>query len=262
MGDDRSVDWNRRHCARRGHLTYAPDEVGLRERLRAETAQGEAWRCLRCGDYAIGPVAGSGPADHAPPVPRGAAIRDRLIIRFLAVERLVRGLLLAAAAFVVWWFRDSQAHMHRVFESDLPLFRPLAEHFGYDLTDSPVVDEIRRSLTVSGSLLIVVAAALLAYALIELVEGIGLWFLRRWAEYFTVVATAVFLPLEIYELTEKVTWLRIGALVFNIAAIGYLLLTKRLFGLRGGARAAEAKLLGESLLEVERAAVQPDLDHA
>lgn len=235
-------------------MTYAPDEPGLRARLSADTPQGEAWRCLRCGDYAIGPVGGSGPADHAPLVPRGAAIRDRLVIRVLAVERFVRGLLIAAAAIAVWWFKDSQANLHRVFESDLPLFRPLADRFGYDLTDSPIVDEIRKSFALSHTLLLVIAGALLAYAAIELVEGVGLWFLKRWAEYFTVVATAAFLPLEIYELSEKVTWLRIGALVFNIAAVVYLLFSKRLFGIRGGAKAAHAALLGESLLEVEHAA--------
>ncbi len=248
------MDWNRRSCARRGHVTYSPDEQSLRDRLHTETTQGEAWRCLRCGDYALGPVAGSGPADHAPLVPRGAAIRDRLIIRVLAVERIIRGLLIAGGGYAVFRFRDSRASLRQVFESDLPLFKPLADKFGYDLTDSPVVNEIRHSFTVSGKVLIVVGVALLAYALIELVEGVGLWLLKRWAEYFTVVATAAFLPLEIYELTEKVTWLRIGALVFNIGAVIYLLISKRLFGLRGGARAVERQLLGESLLEVERAA--------
>ena len=248
------MDWNLRSCARHGHVTYAPDEAALRDRLHATTPQGEAWRCLRCGTYALGPAGASGPADHAPLVPRGAAIRDRLIIRFLAVERFLRGLLIAAAAVAVWWFRDSQANLHRVFESDLPLFRPLADRFGYDLTDSPIVDEIRKSFTLSHTLLLVIAAALLAYALIELVEGVGLWLLKRWAEYFTVVATAAFLPLEIYELAEKVTWLRIAALLFNIAAVVYLLVTKRLFGIRGGAPAAHAALRGESLLEVEHAA--------
>ena len=249
------MDWNLRSCARRGHITYAPDEPELRERLTVDTPQGAAWRCLRCGTYALGEPRGSGPADEAPLVPRGGAIRDRLIIRILAVERVLRGLAIGAAAFAVWWFRGSQTSLRRVFESDLPLVRPLASKFGYDLTDSPIVDEIRKSFAISHTALLIIAAALVGYALIELVEGVGLWFLKRWAEYFTVVATAAFLPLEIYELTEKVTWLRIGALLFNIAAVVYLLLTKRLFGLRGGAKAAEAKLHGESLLEVERAAL-------
>jgi uncharacterized membrane protein (DUF2068 family) len=253
------MNWNLRACGRRGHVTYAPDEEELAGRLRVETAQGEAWRCLRCGDYALGAAAGSGPADEAPAVPRGGAIRDRLIIRVLAVERFVRGVAIAAAAFGVWWFRGSQTSLRHAFDADLPLAGQLAGKLGYDLIDSPIVNEIHKGLTISGTTLVVVAAALAAYGLIELVEGVGLWLLKRWAEYFTVVATAAFLPLEIYELTEKVTWLRIVALIVNIAAVVYLLLSKRLFGLRGGATAAESKLRGESLLEVERAAAEPSL---
>ncbi|HEX2743965.1 MAG TPA: hypothetical protein VHN16_06115 [Streptosporangiaceae bacterium] len=59
------MDWNLFGCARRGHVTYAPDEPELRDRLMAPTAGGTAWRCLRCGVF----VAGGG-------VP-GRAARDR-----------------------------------------------------------------------------------------------------------------------------------------------------------------------------------------
>jgi uncharacterized membrane protein (DUF2068 family) len=37
-----------------------------------------------------------------------------------------------------------------------------------------------------------------------------LWLGRRWGEYFAMVATSVFLPYEIYDLTVKITWLRLG----------------------------------------------------
>jgi uncharacterized membrane protein (DUF2068 family) len=37
-----------------------------------------------------------------------------------------------------------------------------------------------------------------------IVEGVGLLLRRRWAEYLAVIATASFLPLEIYELVERV----------------------------------------------------------
>ena len=47
------------------------------------------------------------------------------------------------------------------------------------------------------------------YALIELTEGVGLWMGQRWGEYFAMVATSVFLPYEVYDLTVKVTWLRV-----------------------------------------------------
>src|SRR5258705_6688329 len=42
------VDWSLFGCARKGHVTYAPDEPELRDRLVAPTAGGTAWRCLRC----------------------------------------------------------------------------------------------------------------------------------------------------------------------------------------------------------------------
>ena len=77
---------------------------------------------------------------------------------------------------------------------------------------------------------------------------------KRWGEYFAVVATAAFIPIEVYELVERVTWLRIVALLINIGAVVYLLLTKRLFGLRGGKAAYEAERHEANLLEVQEAA--------
>src|SRR5665648_619181 len=111
-----------------------------------------------------------------------------------------------------------------------------------------------RAFTARHSTLVLVAVGVLAYGAVELVEGIGLWFKKRWGEYFAVVATTFFVPLEIHEIIAKVTWLRVGALILNLFAIGYLLWTKRLFGLRGGHAAFLAQRHSESLLEVEQAA--------
>ncbi len=247
-------DWNRRTCSRRGHVTYAPNEPELRGRLHAATALGDAWRCLRCGDFALGEPHGSGPADEAPLVPRGKALRDLFILRFLAVERLLRGLLVVVAAWAVWKFSNSQDSMRQLFDDNLSVFKPVTDHFHWDLEHSPVVDTIRKTFDYEHKTLVIVALALLLYALIEIVEAVGLWRGRRWAEYLTVVATAAFLPLEVYELTEHVSVLKIGTLVLNIIAVLWILLSKRLFGLRGGVVAFEAERHSASLLEVEEAA--------
>jgi len=249
-----SIDWDRRHCSRKGHITYAPDEAGLREKLHATTAVGTVWRCLRCGDFVLGEPHGSGPADQAPLVPRGRALRDLFILRFLAVERVLRGVLVVLAAWAVWKFSNSQDSVRRLFEEDLTVFRPVAEHFNYDLDHSPVIDTIQKTFDYKKSTLRDVAGIMLAYALIEVVEGIGLWFGKRWAEYLAVVATSAFLPVEIYELTEKLSWFKVGTLALNVVAVLYILIGKRLFGLRGGHAAFEAERRGESLLEVEQAA--------
>jgi len=57
---------------------------------------------------------------------------------------------------------------------------------------------------------------------------------RRWAEYLTAVATAGFLPLEINELLDRVTILRVLALVHHVAILVWLVWNKHLFGLQGG----------------------------
>jgi uncharacterized membrane protein (DUF2068 family) len=80
-----------------------------------------------------------------------------------------------------------------------------------------------------------------AYALLEGAEAVGLWWQKRWAEYLTFIATAVLLPLEIYELTHTVTPFKVIAFIINVAIVVYLLFAKRLFGLRGGGAADEAE---------------------
>jgi len=236
-------------CGVRGHVTYAPDEADLRERVHVDTPEGEAWRCLRCDDFVVGEPHGSGPATHAPSVPRGRALRDELIMRFLAVERVVRGLVFLAAGVVVWQFRDSRVHLREVFQEKLPILSQL----GFNVGESRIVHTIDTALGLSGTALAWIAVALVAYAAVELIEAVGLWRGERWGEYFAVIATSAFLPLEIYEITEKVTVLRAGALVVNIAAVAWLLWSKRLFGINGGAAAYRAERESESVLTVRRA---------
>jgi uncharacterized membrane protein (DUF2068 family) len=78
--------------------------------------------------------------------------------------------------------------------------------------------------------ILVAGIAALAYALLFAVEGTGLWLQKRWAEWLSVVATASFIPLEIYELVKKDTPMRIVALIVNVATVVYLVV--RLFRTR------------------------------
>src|SRR6267154_3432066 len=43
------------------------------------------------------------------------------------------------------------------------------------------------------------------YAALFLTEGVGLALRKRWAEYWTIVSTSLFIPLEVYELAKRVT---------------------------------------------------------
>src|SRR5205809_2451105 len=68
-----------------------------------------------------------------------------------------------------------------------------------------------------------------AYAVLVGTDGIGLAMRWRWAEYLTVIATGVLIPFEAYEVVHKVTLFRVGALLLNLAVVGYLAYRKRLF---------------------------------
>jgi len=246
--------WELRSCGRHGHLTYAPDEPDLAGRLRVESAQGEAWRCLRCGDYVLGSAPRSGPADEAPVPLRGRALRDAFIIRLLAIERFLRGLLLIVAAYVVWRFVGSKDSVQRVFDHDLPAIRDLSNRTGIDFVDAAPTRLLQRALDVNHATLILLAVGVLAYGLLEILEAYGLWIMKRWGEYVAVVGTSIFLPLEIYELTEKLSAFKVVALLVNIAAVAWLVWSKHLFGARGGREAFERERESTSLLEVERSA--------
>jgi uncharacterized membrane protein (DUF2068 family) len=171
----------------------------------------------------------------------------------LAVERVLRALVLIAAAYGVHRFASAQKSLRDSFGRLIPAARPLADRLGVDLDQSTIVHGTTSALHASQATLTLVAVGLLLYGLLEGVEGVGLWMAKRWAEYLTVVATAAFLPIEIHELLKTVTVTKVGAFAINVAAVVYLVVAKRLFGVRGGAAAYERELEGESLLEVERA---------
>jgi uncharacterized membrane protein (DUF2068 family) len=62
-----------------------------------------------------------------------------------------------------------------------------------------------------------------AYAGLFLTEGTGLLFQKRWAEWLTIVATSSLMPIEVYELVEKFTAVRLFALLINAAVVLYLI---------------------------------------
>jgi uncharacterized membrane protein (DUF2068 family) len=245
------VDWSLRTCARKGHVTYAADEPSYRAKLEASTPLGDAWRCLRCGTYVLGSPEGTGPADAAPVLLRGKALRSAFILRALAIERWIRGVVIVLLGIAVFRLKSTQVSLKDLFDKDLNSLQPFFDQIHFDVGDSSTIHSIQKVLDAKPSTLNLIAIGLILYGALQLLEGIGLWSLKRWGEYVAVVGTTLFIPLEVYELTEKISWLKITVLVINIGAVLYLLLSKRLFGIRGGGRAYEAALHEVSLLEVE-----------
>jgi uncharacterized membrane protein (DUF2068 family) len=60
------------------------------------------------------------------------------------------------------------------------------------------------------------------YAALFLTEGLGLWFLKRWAEWMTIVITSSLVPVEVWEIVRRPHWGKVVVLVINLALVAYL----------------------------------------
>ncbi len=96
---------------------------------------------------------------------------------------------------------------------------------------SIILELLLRALVYIGAFnhITLLAFSAIVYAALEATEGVGLAMRRRWAEYLTVIATGILIPYEAYEVILHPTLFKVGALLLNLAVVGYLAYRKRLF---------------------------------
>ena len=82
---------------------------------------------------------------------------------------------------------------------------------------------IVRVLGVNAKQLKELSAGTFFYSAILLTEGTGLLLRKHWAEYFTVISTGVFIPLEVYEIFHRFRWMKVWVLAVNVAIVWYLI---------------------------------------
>ena len=91
---------------------------------------------------------------------------------------------------------------------------------------------LARVLGVSPNQLKALSVGTFIYSSLLLTEGTGLLLRKRWAEYFTVITTGLLLPLEIYEIVERLSSMKVVVLIVNVAIVVYLVV--RIVGSRHG----------------------------
>ena len=70
--------------------------------------------------------------------------------------------------------------------------------------------------------LVALAVGAFLYGGVFLIEGVGLWLRKRWAEYLTIFVTASFLPFELITLIRHFTVAKAATLILNLLVVGYL----------------------------------------
>jgi uncharacterized membrane protein (DUF2068 family) len=244
--------WELIACGVEGHALIGTDAAEFRpeDRVVCRVMDGARWhRCLRCDSWLPLPPP-ENPARPYPPARdeielplRGRPLRDKIVLRLIAIDRALHFVVLTLLGIAVFLFASHRSALKDTFYrvvSDLqggigggPVQTSKIGHHG-------LLHDLDRLFSLKGSTLHLLGAGILGYAVLEGVEAVGLWFQKRWAEYLTFIATTLFLPLEVYELTKTVSPFKVFALVLNLAVVAYLLYAKRLFGIRGGAEADEA----------------------
>ncbi len=237
--------WELLACGVGGHELIGTDARRLRpeDALVAREQDGLRWyRCVRCDSWVPlpAPVA---PSRETPPdrdaieLPlRGRALRDKVVLRVIAIDRAFHFVVLAVLAVAIFLFASHQLALRTIFFRIVNAVQGTSgakAHAG----GHGFLHTLQHVFGLRSQTLYLLAVAAAAYAVLEGVEAVGLWYQRRWAEYLTFVATCVFLPYEIWELTKSVSPFKAIALVVNLAIAIYLLYAKRLFGLRGGGHA-------------------------
>lgn len=236
-------------CGLHGHELVGTDaaEVRADDHAIVRESGGLRWhRCLRCDAWL--PLARPEEPwrDHVPdrseitlPL-RGRPLRDRCVLRVIAVERMLRVLVIVAIAVAVFLFAANRADLHHDYTRILAAFQGA---FGGPInnTGRGIFSEIDRLFALPTSTLYLVGAAAVGYAAILAAESFGLWRGRRWAEYLTLVEAGSLVPFEVYEVFHAISPLKVVSLVVNLVVVLYLLLSKRLFGIRGGVRAERAR---------------------
>jgi uncharacterized membrane protein (DUF2068 family) len=172
--------------------------------------------------------------DHIALPLRGRALRDKFVLRLIAIDRGIHFLVLAILAAAVILFAANRDDLQNTYLRLLQAFQGTVGGTS-QVPQGGILGELAKVFSYSSQRLVLTGLALAAYGLVEGVEAVGLWYMKRWAEYLTLIVTASFLPLEIYELSVRVSVLKLIAFVLNIAVVVYLLYAKRLFGIRGGA---------------------------
>ena len=186
-------------CGLHGHELLGTDAAALRPQddLFAREAGGLRWyRCMRCDSWvALSPP--DQPTQKYPPerkevaLPlRGRPLRDRYVLRLIAVDRAIHFLVLSALAAAIFLFATNKATLNSEFTQ---ILKDLQGGLGGPVnnTNHGLLHDLQRLFAVSTSNLYMLGVAVAAYAVLEGVEAVGLWTGQRWAEYLTFIATVV-----------------------------------------------------------------------
>jgi len=140
--------------------------------------------------------------------------KSAFTLRLIAVEKFLRGALLMIVGVKLLTLVGDNVHQ-RALE--------FVHRHGIDIAHRWVQSSLNKLRGVGDGELVEFGVIAFLYSLLLMAEGTGLWLGYLWAEYVTIVSTSLLMPVEIYEMVEQFTLVRLGLLLVNMAIVIYLI---------------------------------------
>ncbi len=139
---------------------------------------------------------------------------DNRLIRLIAVFKLLKAALLIAVGM---------SALHLVHKDVASVAEHLVTMFGLDPGNHYVGKALQKVSDLTPNKIKGLGVVSFIYAGLFLTEGIGLWLVKRWGEWFSVIITSSLIPVEVYEIFRHPSAIKGLVLIINIAVVGYLL---------------------------------------
>jgi uncharacterized membrane protein (DUF2068 family) len=139
---------------------------------------------------------------------------DNRLVRLIGLFKLLKAALLIAVGMSAF---------HLVHKDVASLLEHWTTVLGLDPGNRYVERALQKSVNLTPNRIRGLGVVSFIYAGLFLVEGIGLWLVKHWAEWFSVIITTSLVPVEIYEIHRHPSAIKVLVLVLNIAVVGYLL---------------------------------------
>jgi uncharacterized membrane protein (DUF2068 family) len=138
-------------------------------------------------------------------------------LRIIAMVEATKGGLVLAAGL------GGLSLVHRDVQH---LVEAVVEHFHLNPASHYPRIFIEAAAHITDARLWFLASGALIYALMRFIEAYGLWRYRRWAVWVSLMTGGLYVPVELYELMQGVTWAKVVVLSGNAAMVGYLSYTR------------------------------------
>jgi uncharacterized membrane protein (DUF2068 family) len=138
---------------------------------------------------------------------------DDRLIRLIALFKLLKSVLLIAVGM---------SALHLLHKDVASVVEHWVKLLGLDPGNQYVDRALQRASNLTPAKIKRLGVGSFIYAGLFLTEGIGLWLVKRWAEWFSVIITSSLVPVELYEIYRHPSPVKSLVLIVNIAVVGYL----------------------------------------